>query len=75
MKTVTTKVYMKEGMENIKHRGKEEKITRKQAIKKVGYTAFTAATMMLLLNDPAKGQQLQSDTQDSPAPLDPFDEW
>jgi hypothetical protein len=31
-----------------------EKISRKKAIKKVGYAAFSAATMMLLLNDPAR---------------------
>ena len=50
-------------------------ITRKEAIKKAGYAAFSAATMMLLLNEPAKGQQFHSDTGDAPAPLDPFDEW
>jgi hypothetical protein len=33
---------------------KEKKITRKDAIKKAGYAAFSAATMILLLNDPAK---------------------
>jgi len=33
-----------------------QKISRKKAIKKVGYAAFSAATMMLLLNDPVKGQ-------------------
>ena len=51
------------------------KITRKEAIKKAGYAAFSAATMLILLNDPAKAQQIQSDTADSPAPLTPFDEW
>lgn len=35
---------------------KDKKITRKEAIKKAGYAAFSAATMMLLLNDPAKAQ-------------------
>ncbi len=30
------------------------KISRKEAIKKVGYGAFSAATMMVLLNNPAK---------------------
>lgn len=30
------------------------KISRKKAIKKVGYAAFSAATMMLLLNNPAR---------------------
>ncbi|MFO7922971.1 MAG: hypothetical protein R6U58_04695 [Bacteroidales bacterium] len=52
-----------------------QKISRKEAIKKAGYAAFSAATMMLLLNEPAKGQQFQSDTDNAPAPLDPFDEW
>ena len=38
-------------------RNKEEKkITRKEALKKAGYAAFSAATMMLLLNDPARAQ-------------------
>lgn len=32
------------------------KISRKKAVKKIGYAAFSAATMMLLLNDPAKAQ-------------------
>ncbi len=34
----------------------DKKISRKKAIKKVGYAAFSAATMMLLLNDPARAQ-------------------
>ena len=54
---------------------RERKISRKEAIRKFGYAAFSAATMMLLLNDPAKAQQIYSDTQDSPAPLEPFDTW
>ena len=45
----------------------EKKITRKEAIKKTGYIAFTAATMMILLSDPLKAQ---ADT--SPAPVDPW---
>ena len=63
---------MKEGMQNRKDNSKEEKITRKQAIKKVGYAAFTAATMMLLLNNPAKGQ---GDTQSRPADTPEWSEW
>ena len=43
------------------------KITRKEAIKKVGYAAFSAATMMLLLNDPAKAQ--------SQSPVLPPGDW
>ena len=60
--------------ENLKS-GKGNKISRKEAIKKAGYAAFSAATMMLLLNDPVKAQQFQSDTDNAPAPLDPFDDW
>ena len=37
------------------------KMTRKEAVKKMGFTAFTGATMMLLLNNPAKVE-----TPDSP---------
>jgi ribosomal protein S8 len=37
-------------------KSEEKKITRKQAVKKMGFAAFTAATTMLLLNKPAKGQ-------------------
>lgn len=33
---------------------KGEKISRKAAIKKTGYAAFSAATMMFLLNNPYK---------------------
>ena len=47
----------------------ENKISRKKAIKKVGYAAFSAATMMLLLNDPAKAQ-----SNDSPALPPPWEE-
>ena len=43
------------------------KITRKKALKKVGYAAFSAATMMLLLNDPAKAQ--------SQSPVLPPGDW
>ncbi|MDP4209375.1 MAG: hypothetical protein Q8928_11240 [Bacteroidota bacterium] len=34
----------------------KEKISRKEALKKTGYIAFSAATMMLLFNNPAKAQ-------------------
>lgn len=34
----------------------EKKMTRKEALKKTGYVALSAATMMLLLSSPAKGQ-------------------
>jgi len=42
------------------------KISRKKAISKLGFTALSAATMMLLLNDPAKGQN-SPDSPDTPA--------
>jgi hypothetical protein len=42
-------------------------ITRKEAIKKAGYIALSAATMMILLSNPLKAQ---ADT--SPAPVDPW---
>jgi len=37
-------------------------ISRKEAITRLGLTALSATTMMLLLNEPAKGQ----DNPDSP---------
>jgi len=40
----------------------EKKITRKQAIKKAGLFAVSAATMMVLLSNPSKAQAA------SPAP-------
>jgi len=46
---------------------KEKNITRKEAIKKAGYIALSAATMMILLSNPLKAQ---ADT--SPAPVDPW---
>ncbi|WP_423129371.1 hypothetical protein [Gaoshiqia sp. Z1-71] len=33
-----------------------EKISRKDALKKTGYYAFSAATMMILLSNPNKAQ-------------------
>jgi hypothetical protein len=44
------------GMEKSRIPREDKKITRKEAIKKAGYAAFSAATMMLLLNDPARAQ-------------------
>ena len=34
----------------------KRKISRKEALKRAGYYAFSAATMMLLLNKPEKAQ-------------------
>ena len=46
----------------LKIQKKENYLSRKDALKKLGLTAFSAATMMILLNNPAKGQD-----GDSPA--------
>jgi hypothetical protein len=56
---------------NNKNKDKKESITRKEAIKKAGYAAFSAATMMLLLNDPARAQS-SSDKDGSPGIPDPW---
>lgn len=34
----------------------DKKMTRKEALKKSGYIAFTAASMMILLSNPTKAQ-------------------
>jgi hypothetical protein len=54
----------------------DQKISRKEAIKKAGYAAFSAATMMLLLNDPARAQTTSDDdtVPADPGPWDPG-EW
>ena len=61
--------------ENLNERKKhtsagEEKISRKQALKKAGFMAFSAATMMMLLNKPGKAQS--SDTSADPGA---FPDW
>ncbi|MCF8381529.1 MAG: hypothetical protein K9H49_18290 [Bacteroidales bacterium] len=43
-------------MKNTKQSSKEKKISRKEAMKKIGYTALSATTMMILLNKPNKAQ-------------------
>jgi hypothetical protein len=52
---------MKKKMEEIAKKTiadlEEKKISRKQAIKKTGYIALSAATMMMLLSNPAKAAQ------------------
>jgi hypothetical protein len=49
---------MKEEMKNLAKKAVEDiaskPISRKEAIKKTGYMAVSAATMMLLLNNPAQ---------------------
>ena len=64
----------KEDKKNGKSIKGDNNISRKEAIKKVGYAAFSAATMMLLLNDPAKANQTASDTQDGAARPDRWDD-
>lgn len=41
-------------MKDKKQNSKDKKISRKEAMKKLGYTAFSATTMMILLNKPDK---------------------
>ena len=45
----------------------EKKITRKQAIKKAGYIAVSAATMMVLLSSPSQAQA----SEPAPPPATP----
>jgi hypothetical protein len=63
---------MKKEIKDIAPENQEEtndkKISRKEAIKKTGYIALSAATMMILLSNPLKAQA--ADT--SPAPVDPW---
>ncbi|MGM0408481.1 MAG: hypothetical protein ACQERU_10890 [Bacteroidota bacterium] len=51
MKKKNNEIIEKQGLELT-----EKKITRKEAIKKTGYMAASAATMMILLNKNANGQ-------------------
>lgn len=55
----------KEVSRNKNSRKPEEKISRKEAIKKTGFIAASAATMILLLGSPEKAQA------SSPAPPSP----
>jgi hypothetical protein len=58
----------KKQQDNVTLEGKEEKlINRKEALKKTGYIALSAATMMLLLNKPNKA------VAGSSAPANPYD--
>lgn len=62
---------MKDKKKNKKVRlGSEEKMTRKEAIKKAGLVAFSAATMMLLLSRPENAK-----AQDSYFTPDDPDTW
>ena len=40
----------------------DRRMTRKEAIKKTGYIAVSAATMMILLSNPAKAQVASTPT-------------
>jgi hypothetical protein len=56
---------MKKEIENKVQQAGEEKtagnITRKEAIKKSGYIAISAATMLMLLNNPMKSHAASGD--------------
>lgn len=64
---------MKKKIEEIAKEKMEEPIgqliSRKEAIKKVGYIAVSAATMMILLSNPSKAQAAE---ETSPAPPPPW---
>jgi hypothetical protein len=45
----------------------KDDITRREALKKLGYAAFAATTMFLLLNNPTKAH--------AQSPEDPGDDW
>lgn len=61
---------MKKGIKEITNENmvdlRDNKITRKEAIKKTGYIAVSAATMMILLGSPKKAPA------SSPAPVNPW---
>ena len=42
--------------DNKKQNGKEKKLSRRAAMTRLGLSALSATTMMMLLNKPAKGQ-------------------
>jgi len=50
----------------------ETSVSRKEALRRMGYAAFATSTMLMLLNNPAKAQQ-NSDSPDIPGDGDP--EW
>lgn len=60
----------------VKKLDEETDISRRKAIKKMGYAAFAASTMFLLLNNPTK-VHAQSPGDDNPGgPEDPWgDGW
>ena len=59
----------------VKKLDEETDISRRKAIKKMGYAAFAASTMFLLLNNPTK-VHAQSPGDDNPGgPGDDWDDW
>ncbi|MCE1199521.1 MAG: hypothetical protein LWW85_11180 [Marinilabiliales bacterium] len=50
--------------ESLANKQEGKAITRKEALKRTGYIAISAATMLVLLGSPAKGQNTSQ-----PAPL------
>ncbi len=47
----------------------ETSVSRKEALRRMGYAAFATSTMLMLLNNPAKAQQ-NSGTPDTPGDED-----
>jgi len=59
--------------QDLKKVKKQDEITRREAMAKIGLTAFSAATMMLLLNKPENAQAQQGSIDDPEDPGDPID--
>jgi len=57
-------------MKNTKQSSKDKKISRKEAMKKLGYTALSATTMLILLNKPDNAR-----AQPGSEELPPIWEW
>lgn len=57
----------KENIETNKELKEEENITRREALRKIGYAALATSTMFLLLNNPTKVY--------AQSPGDPGDDW
>ncbi len=68
---IIERIFMKKKKKKLSERfRKSSKISRKEAMKKMGYTAFSAATMFILLNKPEKSQ-----AQPTSEELPPEWEW
>ena len=55
----------KKNQETLPPRGKENEISRRAALQKMGYASFASSTMFLLLNNPTK-VFASSPTEDDP---------